>query len=95
MDPNIKIETELWKCSTSTIRVWLVLIELTKELGNPLILSFTEVSKYSNVSRRVSPRAVSNALKELERLNMVKVDRRGNISVITIKGLSTKSPLED
>jgi len=84
MQKSIKLETELWKCAGATLRVWLLLLELAGEYGNPLVLSFTEIAEYSNVCRRVSRRAVSKALIDLERLKMVKVNRRGNVSIITL-----------
>jgi len=90
MKLGIEIETELSKCTPSTLRVWLNLIEMTEKYGHPLIVSFTEISRYSNVCNRVSRRAVGKGIEDLERLKMVDVERRGNVSVIVIRGLDTK-----
>jgi len=84
---NTNIETELWRYPSTTIRVWLLLYELTQDYGNPLIMSFADISKYSNVCKRISPRSVSTALNDLHKLKLINLIRRGNVSIIALNGL--------
>jgi len=90
MELNIKINTDINKCPTSTLRTWINLIELTEEMGHPLVLSAYEISESQNVSKRVSRRSVGKALIDLELLGMIQIVRRGNVSIITIKGIPIK-----
>jgi len=90
MELEIQLNTEVNKCPTSTLRTWLNLIELTEEMGHPLVLSAYEISESQNVSKRVSRRSVGKALVDLELLGMIHVVRRGNVSIITIKGIPIK-----
>lgn len=90
MEMEIKLNTDINKCATSTLRTWINLIELTEEMGHPLVLSAYEISEHPNVSKRVSRRSVGKALVDLELLGMIQIVRRGNVSIITIKGIPTK-----
>ena len=81
---DTSLNTKLWKHSGTTVRTWLLLLKLSTDHGNPLVMSITEIKQFSAVSKPISHRAVSKALDELEGLGMIEVDRRGNVSIIRV-----------
>lgn len=83
---STRLNVRLASAKMSTIRTWLLLANLIKANGSPLIGSFADLVEVSKQLKPISRRGLSEGIKDLEALGMVKCERRGNVSVIELEG---------
>jgi hypothetical protein len=69
----------------STVKTWILLANLTLANGSPLVGSISDFVAVSKSISPISTRGLSRGLRDLEELGMVEVERRGNVSIISVR----------
>lgn len=82
---GVSMNVRLIEKPMSTVKTWMLLSNLTLANGSPLVGS---ISDFVSVSKDISPistRGFSRGLRDLEELGMIDIERRGNVSIITVR----------
>jgi len=72
----------------STIKTWILLANITAAQGPTIIGSISDLVDTSKDLSPISRRGISRGLRDLEELEMITVERHGNVSVFRLKGKS-------
>jgi predicted transcriptional regulator len=80
---DTRLHPKLILASEPTIRVWLYVV-IAASKSNPLVATASGIAESMRRLRRTSDRAVSQAIRELEELGMIRVRRVGRAMEITV-----------